>query len=62
MQRYFAELENKEELLEPIRVLAVKKRITLLFGAAATECNNAVALMEHLNTARPGVRQGRQNK
>ncbi len=47
-RRYFAELRSKEELLAPIRCLANKKSVTLLFGASDTECNNAVALMEYL--------------
>lgn len=48
--RYFAELDGKEESLAPIRAAAREKRVTLLFGAADTECNNAVALMEYLDT------------
>jgi uncharacterized protein YeaO (DUF488 family) len=28
--------------------MAEKERVTLLFGASDTECNNAVALMEYL--------------
>jgi uncharacterized protein YeaO (DUF488 family) len=49
-RRYFAELGNKGELLSSIRASARKKRVTLLFGASDTECNNAVALMEYLCT------------
>lgn len=49
-QRYIAELRAKKELLVPIRALAKKKRVTLLFGASDIECNNAVALMEYLGT------------
>jgi uncharacterized protein YeaO (DUF488 family) len=48
--KYFAELGGKEELLAPIRAAAWEKRVTLLFGATDTECNNAVALMEYLDT------------
>ena len=33
-RRYFAELRSKEELLAPIRCLANKKSVTLLFGAS----------------------------
>ena len=47
-RRYFAELRIREELLAPIRSMAQKKRVTLLFAASDTECNNAVALMEYL--------------
>lgn len=35
-------------MLAPIRFMAEKERVTLLFGASDTECNNAVALMEYL--------------
>ena len=55
-QRYFAELRLKEELLVPIRALAKKNRVTLLFGASDIECNNAVALMEYLGTKKPSKR------
>jgi uncharacterized protein YeaO (DUF488 family) len=58
-QSYFAELRGKEELLAPIRALA-KKRVTLLFGAADIECNNAVALMEYLNMKMTNVRRKRK--
>lgn len=47
-RRYFAELRLKEASLAPIRALAKSRRVTLLFAAADTECNNAVALMEYL--------------
>jgi uncharacterized protein YeaO (DUF488 family) len=49
-RRYFIELKGKEELLAPLRALARKKRVTLLFGASDTECNNAVALSEFLRS------------
>jgi uncharacterized protein YeaO (DUF488 family) len=52
-QRYFAELRDKEALLAPVRALAADKQVTLLFAASDTECNNAVALMEYLNTKTP---------
>jgi len=58
-QRYFAELRDKEELLAPIRALS-KKHVTLLFGASDNECNNAVALMEYLNTKKRNI--GRKKK
>lgn len=47
-RRYFAELGSKEDLLAPIRAMARKERVTLLFGASDVERNNAVALMEYL--------------
>ena len=58
-QRYFAELRDKDELLAPIRTLS-KKHVTLLFGASDNECNNAVALMEYLNTKKRNI--GRKKK
>ena len=53
--RYFAELGDKEELLAPIRALAEKKLVTLLFGTSDIEHNNAVALMEYLEAEKPGM-------
>jgi uncharacterized protein YeaO (DUF488 family) len=47
-QRYGAELEGKAALLAPLRAAAQGQPVTLLFGAADTECNNAVALREYL--------------
>ncbi|MBO0797874.1 MAG: DUF488 family protein [Blastocatellia bacterium] len=49
-RRYFGELKSKEDLLAHIRSSARKGRVTLLFGASDTECNNAVALMEYLKS------------
>ncbi len=57
-RRYFAELEEKQEILEPIRGMARGKRVTLLFGAADIECNNAVALREYLGTQEVHGRHG----
>jgi uncharacterized protein YeaO (DUF488 family) len=54
-RKYFAELKRKEDLLSPIRASAKKERVTLLFGASDTECNNAVALMEYLSAKGPKV-------
>ena len=59
-QRYFAELGSKEEQLVPIRALAGKQRVTLLFGAADLEHNNAVVLMEYLGAKESGT--GRRKK
>lgn len=53
-RRYFAELAEHEDLLEPVRTRARAKRVTLLFGAADVEHNNAVALLEYLKRTRPG--------
>ena len=46
--RYFAELDEKPELIRQLLDLAGKKRITLLFAARDTECNQAVALKKYL--------------
>ncbi|MCK5482798.1 MAG: DUF488 family protein [Gemmatimonadetes bacterium] len=56
-RRYFAELRSKEELLATIRSMAEKGRVTLLFGASDTECNNAVALMEYLEAVSEKARK-----
>ncbi|MSO18963.1 MAG: DUF488 family protein [Acidobacteria bacterium] len=54
-RRYFAELNeagsDSEEVCEALidlRGAAKRGRVTLLFGASETECNNAVALAEYL--------------
>lgn len=51
-QKYFAELDSKQEVLAPIRHMAEDSQVTLLFAAADSECNNAVALLEYLNQGR----------
>ncbi len=51
-QRYFSELDQHEDAVAPLRALAAKKRVTLLFGATDEECNNAVALKEYLGKGR----------
>ena len=47
-QRYVTELQGRDALLTPLRAAAQDKPVTLLFGAADTECNNAVVLLEYL--------------
>ena len=59
-RRYFAELRRKPAALAPIRALAKSRRVTLLFAAADTECNNAVALMEYLGRNVRRVRRPRR--
>ncbi len=49
-QRYFAELNEKRELLQTIRAQS-SPVVTLLFAAKDTERNNAVALTEYLGRA-----------
>ncbi|MGI9294265.1 MAG: DUF488 domain-containing protein [Pseudomonadales bacterium] len=46
--RYFSELDAKPETMEALIDEAVKGRLTLLFSARDIECNQAVALREHL--------------
>jgi uncharacterized protein YeaO (DUF488 family) len=50
-QRYFAELESKEEALGPIRDAAEEGTVTLVYGAKDTEHNNAAALKSYLEEA-----------
>jgi uncharacterized protein YeaO (DUF488 family) len=50
-KRYLKELAAKEELLEIIREKSNKGKVTLVFGAADVEHNNAVVLKEHLEKA-----------
>ena len=46
--RYFLELDAKSEVVARLLDGAVKGRLTLLFSAHDTECNQAVALREYL--------------
>ncbi len=46
--RYFSELDAKPEAMETLINEAAKGRLTLLFSARDTECNQAVALREYL--------------
>jgi uncharacterized protein YeaO (DUF488 family) len=47
-QRYFAELDRKPEVLQPLLDAGARGKITLLYSARDTEHNNAVALAEYL--------------
>ncbi len=47
-QRYFAELDGKPEVLEPLLKAARQGDITLLFSARDAEHNNAVVLKEYI--------------
>lgn len=49
-RRYFAELDSKSGVLEPIAKAAAEARVTLLYSSQDTEHNNAVALKEYLET------------
>ncbi|MFA4943983.1 MAG: DUF488 family protein [Lentisphaeria bacterium] len=46
--RYFAELDANPEAVARLLAVAAKGRMTLLFAAQDTECNQAVALREYL--------------
>ena len=47
-ERYFTELEENLEALQPILEAAERGDVTLLYSARDTEHNNAVALVEYL--------------
>jgi uncharacterized protein YeaO (DUF488 family) len=47
-KRYEAELKGKQELIEELKAASRKHTVTLLYSAADTEHNNAVALHEIL--------------
>lgn len=48
--RYFRELDEKEELVQFIANKSKTKPVTLLFGAKNQDLNNAVALYEYVKT------------
>ena len=48
--RYFRELEEKEDLVRLIASKGKAKPVTLLFGAKNKDLNNAVALYEYVRT------------
>lgn len=48
-RRYFAELDQRHEVLQPILEAAKRGRITLLYSARDTEHNSAAALAEYLS-------------
>jgi uncharacterized protein YeaO (DUF488 family) len=47
-RRYFAELDARPEVVTKLLDEAAKGRLTLLFSAHDTDCNQAVALREYL--------------
>jgi uncharacterized protein YeaO (DUF488 family) len=47
-RKYFAELAGHGEELAQIRALARRRRVTLVYGARETGCNDAVAILEYL--------------
>lgn len=50
-RRYFAELAEKQPLIDELRSMARLGNLTLLFSARDAEHNNAVALKEYLEGA-----------
>lgn len=51
--RYFAELDAQPEVIQELLGLAAQDRLTLLYAARDTRCNQAVALKDYL-VARSG--------
>jgi len=49
-RKYFAELDQKPEALEPILKASSRGRVTVIFSHHDTEHNNAVALKTYLET------------
>lgn len=47
-QRYFAELDSKPEIWEPLFQAAKRHRVTLVFSSHDLQHNNAVALKHYL--------------
>jgi uncharacterized protein YeaO (DUF488 family) len=47
-ERYFSELESKQDALDQIPAHSNGKTVTLLYGAKEEGCNNATALKEYL--------------
>jgi uncharacterized protein YeaO (DUF488 family) len=47
-RRYFAELDRKPEVLQPLWDAAAHGKVTLLYSARDTEHNSAIALAEYL--------------
>ncbi|MPZ19910.1 MAG: DUF488 family protein [Luteitalea sp.] len=53
VRRYFAELDEHPECLEPILEYADQGRVTLLYASRDAEHNNAVALARYLEGRAP---------
>jgi uncharacterized protein YeaO (DUF488 family) len=49
-ERYFAEIETRRGLLEPLRKKMIEGHVTLLFSSKELHINNAAALKEYLET------------
>ena len=49
-RKYFAELATHADELAQIRALAKRRRVTLVYGARDTDNNDAVALLDYLES------------
>ena len=49
-RKYFAELASHPDEVDQIRTLAKRRRVTLVYGARDTERNDAVALLDYLES------------
>lgn len=47
-RRYFKELDGRAEAIAELKQFVRKGKVTLLFGAKETRCNNAMALKAYL--------------
>jgi uncharacterized protein YeaO (DUF488 family) len=60
-QRYFAELDEKPEVIRQLLELAEKQRVTLLFAARDTEYSHAAALKKYLVSLTEKAQSSRQS-
>ncbi len=58
-QRFFKELQGKQEQLERIVDFAQKGRVTLLFGSKEERFNNASALKEYIEAGMKASERGK---
>jgi uncharacterized protein YeaO (DUF488 family) len=49
-RKYFAELATHPDEVQQIRALAKRRRVTLVYGARDAERNDAVALLDYLES------------
>lgn len=47
-RKYFAELDDKPEIVDRVRAMSKRETLTLLFGSRETVLNNAAALKRYL--------------
>ncbi len=51
-ERYFSELDQKQDALKPLSKAALDGNVTLIYAAQDKEYNNAVALKEYMEARR----------